>query len=329
MKTIKVLVVVAVLCSSIPFFGQSADASASASASADNSNAPRSASSSAGASVAGTASASRYAGASGSASGAGDATAQMTPVSGELAGKLDSKSAKVGDPVVLKTTQAARTADGAIIPKGSRLLGHVTAVQAHGHDSQDSALAMQFDRAELKNGQSMAIRSVVESVSPSRAAIEAAQMSDTDMFASGPGAPGGMAMSGGAMGGGRSGGGLVGGGRGLVGGTGSLTGGAAGAAGSATGVAGSATGSVAQGTRSTSGVMGATAGSGLNAANGSARGVAGAGGSLAAHSTGIPGVMLGGDASGAASGVLSASKRNVHLDSGTQMVLGVSSAVSR
>jgi len=322
MKTIKVLVVVAVLCSSIPFFGQSADASASASASADNSNAPRSASSSAGASVAGTASASRYAGASGSASGAGDATAQMTPVSGELAGKLDSKSAKVGDPVVLKTTQAARTADGAIIPKGSRLLGHVTAVQAHGHDSQDSALAMQFDRAELKNGQSMAIRSVVESVSPSRAAIEAAQMSDTDMFASGPGAPGGMAMSGGAMGGGRSGGGLVGGGRGLVGGTGSLTGGAAGAA-------GSATGSVAQGTRSTSGVMGATAGSGLNAANGSARGVAGAGGSLAAHSTGIPGVMLGGDASGAASGVLSASKRNVHLDSGTQMVLGVSSAVSR
>jgi hypothetical protein len=246
----------------------------------------------------------------------------MTPVTGELAGKLDSKSAKVGDPVVLKTTQSARTADGVVIPKGSRLLGHVTAVQAHGHDNQNSELAMQFDRAELKNGQSMAIRSVVENVSPSRAAMEAAQMSDTDMFASGPGAPGGAGIGGGAMGGGRSGGGLVGGSRGLVGGTGSLASGAAGAA-------GSATGSVAQGTRSTSGAVGATAGSGLNVANGSARGMAGSGGSLAAHSTGIPGVMLGGDASGAASGVLSASKRNVHLDSGTQMVLGVSSAVSK
>jgi hypothetical protein len=319
MKTIKVLVVVAVLCSSIPFFGQSADASASASTSAGNSNTPRNASSSADASAAGNVSASRSAGASGSASGAGSASAQMTPVSGELAGKLDSKSAKVGDPVVLKTTQTARTADGVIIPKGSRLLGHVTAVQAHGRDSQNSKLSMQFDRAELKNGQSMAIRSVVESVSPSRAAIKAAQMSDTDMFASGPGAPGGTAIGGGSMGGARSGGGLVGGSRGLVGGTGSL----------AAGAAGSATGNIAQGTRSTSGAVGATAGSGLNVANGSARGVAGSGGSLAAQSTGIHGVMLGGDASGAASGVLSASRRNVHLDSGTQMVLGVSSAVSK
>ncbi len=323
MKTIKVLVVVAVLCSSIPFFGQSADASASTSASgsAGSSNAPRNPSSSAGASAAGNASASSHAGASGSAAGTGSASAQMTPVSGELAGKLDSKSAKVGDPVVLKTTQTARTADGVVIPKGSRLLGHVTAVQAHRRDNQDSELAMQFDRAELKNGQSMAIRSVVESVNPSSAAIEATQMSDTDMFASSPGAPEGTVI-GGAMGGARSGGGLVGGSRGLLGGTGSIAGGAAGAA-------GSATGSVAQGTRSTSRAVGATAGSGLNVANGSARGVAGSSGSLAAQSTGIPGVMLGGAASGAASGVLTASKRDVHLDSGTQMVLGVSSAVSK
>jgi len=319
MKTIKVLVVAAVLCSSIPFFGQSADASASDSTSAGSSKAPRNASSSADASAAGNISASRYAGAPGSAFGAASASAQMTPVSGELAGKLDSKSAKVGDPVVLKTTQAARTADGVIIPKGSRLLGHVAAVQAHGRDSQNSELAMQFDRAELKNGQSIAIRSVVESVSPSRAAIEAAQMSDTDMFASGPGALRGTAIGGGSIGGARSGGGLVGGSRGLVGGTGSLAGGAA----------GSATGGVAPGTRSTTGAMGAAAGTGLNIANGGARGIAGSGGSLAAQSTGIPGVMLGGDASGATSGVLSASRRNVHLESGTQMVLGVSSAVSK
>jgi hypothetical protein len=325
MKTIKVLVVLAVLCSSIPFLAQSAtqsaNGSASASASANSSNAAHSASVSGGASGAGTVSASRDSGASGSASGAGGSSAQMTPVSGELAGKLDSKTARVGDPVVLKTTQTARTADGVVIPKGSRLLGHVTAVQAHGHGSQDSELAMQFDRAELKNGQSMAIHSVVESVSPSRAAVEAAEMNDTDTFASGSTAPGGMAMGGGAVGGARS-GGLVGGSRGLVGGTGSLAGGAAGAA-------GSATGNVAQGTRSTYGNVGAAAGSGLNVADGSVRGMAGSSGSLAAHSTEIPGVMLGGDASGAASGVLSASRRNVHLDSGTQMVLGVSSAVSK
>jgi hypothetical protein len=52
----------------------------------------------------------------------------------------------------------------------------------------------------------------------------------------------------------------------------------------------------------------------------------GATGSLAAHATGIPGVMLAGDASGSASGMLTASRKNIHLDSGTQMVMGVAAA---
>jgi len=46
-------------------------------------------------------------------------------------------------------------------------------------------------------------------------------------------------------------------------------------------------------------------------------------GSLAAHTTGVRGVMLSGDATGATSGTLSAANKNIHLDSGTQMVLGV------
>jgi hypothetical protein len=45
-----------------------------------------------------------------------------------------------------------------------------------------------------------------------------------------------------------------------------------------------------------------------------------------AHITGVQGVMLAGDATGTASGMLSAAKQNVHLDSGTQMVLGISAA---
>jgi hypothetical protein len=51
----------------------------------------------------------------------------------------------------------------------------------------------------------------------------------------------------------------------------------------------------------------------------------GAAGSGTAHATGIPGVMLAGRGSAAssASGTLSASKKNVHLDGGTQIVLGV------
>jgi hypothetical protein len=57
--------------------------------------------------------------------------------------------------------------------------------------------------------------------------------------------------------------------------------------------------------------------------------VTGAGGNVVAQATGVPGVALAGDVSGATSGTLFASKKNIHLDSGTQVVLGVATAVSR
>ena len=44
-------------------------------------------------------------------------SADMRPVTGELEGKLDSKSARPGDPVVLKTSQKIKTADGMESPK--------------------------------------------------------------------------------------------------------------------------------------------------------------------------------------------------------------------
>ena len=52
-------------------------------------------------------------------------------MTGELDGKLDSKTAKVGDRVVLKTMDKVQTSDGTVIPRGSRLVGHVTEVQAY------------------------------------------------------------------------------------------------------------------------------------------------------------------------------------------------------
>jgi hypothetical protein len=330
MKTIKAFVVAAFVVSSFPILAQQADAdmqqstsastpgtqvnqSASGSASASRHGIAAQGSGSAGSSNAVHGLGSTSSSANGSATGA----AETRPVSGELVGKLDSKTAKVGDPVILKTTGKARTADGTEIPKGSRLIGHVTDVQAHGHGNQDSRLGLEFDHAELRNGQSMAIHSVIESVSPSPAAASAAAAGSDDMFA---GAPAGGGF---AAGGTRSSGGLVGGARGVAGGTASLTGGAVNSAGSAAGNAGAGVGST------TGGALSATGNTALNAGNGTLRGAAAGTGSLAAESTGIPGVMLGGAASGEVSGMLSASKKNVHLDSGTQMVLGVSSAASR
>jgi hypothetical protein len=227
--------------------------------------------------------------------------AQMHPVNGELVGKLDSKTAKSGDTVIVKTSEAFRTSEGVVVPKGSRLVGHVTEVQAHGSGSQDSRLGIQFDRAELKGGQSVAMQTVIESVAPPANAVSMDSSEDVGIL-------GGARAIGG---GGRSGGGLL-------GGTTATT--------SATAGVGSSLGHTVGGSvGATSGLAsnaGATVGNGLN-------GAAGASGSLAAHATAIPGVMLGGGATASTSGVLSASKHNVHLDSGTQMTVGVAGALAR
>jgi hypothetical protein len=233
--------------------------------------------------------------------------AQTHPVSGELEGKLDSKTAKTGDQVVVKTSEAFRTSDGVMIPKGSRIVGHVTQVQAHGNGSQDSRLGIQFDRAELKNGESFHVQSMIESVAPPANAMAAASIdSSEDMGAS--------AMGGGgrAMGGGHAGGGLLGGGTSAEGST---------AAGAGAGLGRTVGGSV-DAASGLTGSAGAAVGNHLN-------GATGATGSLAAHATAVPGVMLRAGAAGSASGVLSASKHNIHLDSGTQMTLGVAGAVGR
>jgi len=132
---------------------------------------------------------------------AGQASAslsQATAVSAELSKKIDTKDAKAGDQVVAKTTSEGRLADGTRLPKGSKLVGHVTDVQAKSHDNRDSHLAFAFDRAVLKDGREVPVRATMQSLSAP--AAMAANSSD-DMMASNPLGPGGgdsMARNGGS-----------------------------------------------------------------------------------------------------------------------------------
>ena len=92
-------------------------------------------------------------------------TAPMSPVNGELVNKLDSKTAKNGDSVVVQTKTSVKTPDGTEIPKGSKLVGHVIAAQPS-QPGQNSQLALQFDRVELKGGKTMPVHSQIQSISP-------------------------------------------------------------------------------------------------------------------------------------------------------------------
>jgi hypothetical protein len=90
---------------------------------------------------------------------------EMSPVNGELVSKLDSKTAKTGDSVVVQTKSSIKTADGTEIPKGSKLVGHVLAARPSGA-GENSQVALQFDHIELKGGQSVPVQSQIRSIAP-------------------------------------------------------------------------------------------------------------------------------------------------------------------
>jgi hypothetical protein len=321
MRTAKLLAAATFAFASLPLLmAQQVDATAqqNASASAAGTNSNQSANGDANANVNhGHADASASSAANGSASAHGNSasassdgsaagSADMHQVTGQLESKLDSKTAKAGDEVVLKTSQKMKTAEGVVIPKGSRLIGHVTEVQAHSKQQAESRLGLAFDRAELRGGQSMAIHSMIESIAPSASAMTAASMADEEAMET---PMGGGAVAGGAAGGGRIGSGLVGG----------ATGGAAMATSHIGSGVGSTAGSAVRATSNASGAAAGTLGRGVN-------GTANAANFVGARATGIQGVMLNGDAAASASGTLSSANRNIHLDSGTQMVLGIAAA---
>ena len=117
---------------------------------------------------------------------------ELSPVKGELVSKLDSKTAKTGDSVVVQTKSAVKTADGTEIPKGSKVMGHVLGVRPS-EEGKNAQVALQFDHVELKGGQNMPIHSQIQSIAPAGGATSdagAPPMSSSPSTPSPSGAPG-------------------------------------------------------------------------------------------------------------------------------------------
>jgi len=217
--------------------------------------------------------------------------ADMREVKGELVDKFDSKNAKTGDSVVVKVTSSVKTSDGTEIPKGSKLLGHVTAVQPHGQANPNSQVVLDFDQAQLKGGQTMPIRSEIQSLSPPGDANPATASSMP--MESAPAAP-------------------------------SAGAGAPGSSGSTSGGAQAQMPSQPTPSMSSPGPPAATT-------NGPAPGtVVARTGNIEIRTTAIPGVLLAANEPGMqdprlarASGILLGAQRDIHLDGGTRVVMKV------
>ncbi len=71
----------------------------------------------------------------------------------QLTKTIDAKKAKVGDPVMAKVTMDLKTNSGeVIVPKDTKVTGHVTEAQARTKDQKESQVAIAFDHATLKSG---------------------------------------------------------------------------------------------------------------------------------------------------------------------------------
>ena len=93
------------------------------------------------------------------------ANSELRPLVGELEKKLDSTSAKPGDAVVVKTTEQTATANGLVIPKGAAVMGRVVNVKPAGN-GENSAVTIAFDHAQLRPGQNVDLRAVLQAIAP-------------------------------------------------------------------------------------------------------------------------------------------------------------------
>jgi hypothetical protein len=220
-----------------------------------------------------------------------------TTMNAALASSVDVKKNKPGDRIEARTTQDVKQNGKVVLRKGTRLVGHVTEVQARAKDQTQSELGVTFDRAELRNGQQVPLNASIQALAAAQSTAQASA-GDED-FISGGGAAS-AAGAGAARGGG------------LVGGTVRSTS-------STVSSVGSGVGSTANG----------TVGSTVNAAAHSTGAVGGlnATGALQSNSKGVfglEGLSLNSAASSATQGsLIVSSTRNIHLESGTQMVLQV------
>jgi len=232
---------------------------------------------------------------------ANGSVASGTAFNAALSSPIDSKKCKPGDPVNAHNTEAVKSEGKTVIPKGAKLVGHVTQASARAKGESESSLGIVFDKAILKNGQEIPLNAGIQAIASAQSGVSAAG-SDMDTM----GSMGASAAGSGAAGG-----------RGALGGVTSTAGGAVGTVtNTAANVGGVAGGTVNSAGNAGGSIAGASKGAigGLNAA-----------GQLTSNSQGVfglNGLNLNAAASNATQGsVITSAGKNIHLDSGTRMLL--------
>jgi hypothetical protein len=91
-----------------------------------------------------------------------------TTIPAMLDKSVDARKSKVGDEVFAQTTEPVKEDGQIIIPKGSKILGHVTEAKARTDDDPNSVLGIAFERAVLKKGGELPLKLTIQAVAPDR-----------------------------------------------------------------------------------------------------------------------------------------------------------------
>ncbi len=78
---------------------------------------------------------------------------------------IDAKKAKTGDQVVAKVTQDMKTTTGEVlVPKDTKVMGHITEAQARNKEQKESEVAIAFDRTVTKDGSQMQMPMSIQAI---------------------------------------------------------------------------------------------------------------------------------------------------------------------
>ena len=219
---------------------------------------------------------------------------------------IDSKKAKAGDSVIAHTTESVNSDGKTVLPKGTKLVGHVAQASARAKGDSESSLAIAFDHAILRNGSEVPLSVVIQALASAQAGATAQEV-DAIAGAGASQAGSGMGTSRGT----------------LVGAT-STAGSAVGTLGNTSAAVGSTgAGAVNSTVNSATGPAGASRGAvgGLNAA-----------GQLTSNSRGVFGLnglsLSSETANNARGSVMTSAGKNVRLEGGARMLIVTQAASS-
>jgi hypothetical protein len=83
----------------------------------------------------------------------------------QLTKTVDAKKAKTGDEVVAKVTMDMKTQSGdVLVPKDTKVIGHVTEAQPRNKEQKESQLGIAFDHAVTKDGNNMQMPMSIQAV---------------------------------------------------------------------------------------------------------------------------------------------------------------------